>query len=279
MEQETTVVDHGGMRDSNLNRLLNLIRLNAPISRPELATAAGLSPATVLALTNELAERGLVIERGTASAPRGRRPTLLEIDSTGSYALGLMIREFEVVGSIVNLHGSIVSSLHWQLDVRNSGEQTIEQIAKLGEELIGQSGLPPERIIGVGCAVSGYIDSLNGICIDSWQLGWHDFPLGPRLSERLQMPVLVSNNVSCISYYEHLFGRGQIYQNFLTIALGRGLGLGIVLNGDIYTGSSGGAGEFGHTIAVIDGRRCECGKTGCLEEYVGHRGILTTYRE
>lgn len=279
MEQELPVIDHRGMRDTNLNRVLNLIRLNAPISRPELAAASGLSPATVLALTNELAERGLVIEKGTANAPRGRRPTLLEIDPTGSYALGLMIREFELVGSIVNLHGSIVASLHWHLDLMAAGEQTIEQIAKFVEELREQSGIASERIIGVGCAVSGYIDSQNGICIDSWQLGWHDFPLGPGLAERLQTPVLVSNNVSCISYYEHLFGRGQTYQNFLTIALGRGLGLGIVLNGDIYTGSSGGAGEFGHTVSLIDGRRCECGKTGCLEEYVGHRGILATYRE
>lgn len=273
------VTDLKGVRDSNLNRLLNLIRLNAPVSRPELATASGLSPATVLALTNELEGRGLVIEKGTANAPRGRRPTLLEIDPTGCYAIGLMIREYETVGSIVNLHGSVISSLHWKLNLIEQGAQTIERIAQLVEELINQSKLAPQRIIGVGCAVSGYIDSQNGVCIDSWQLGWHDFALGPLLSARLQMPVLVSNNVSCISCYENLFGRGQTYQNFLTIALGRGLGLGIVLNGEIFSGSTGGAGEFGHTVAVVDGRRCECGNDGCLEAYVAHQGLLATYRE
>lgn len=279
MEPETTFTDYKSLRDSNLNRLLNLIRLNAPISRPELATASGLSPATVLALTNELGERGLIIEKGTASAPRGRRPALLALDPTGCYAIGLMIREHETVGSIINLHGSIIASLHWDLNLAEQSEHTIASIAELVTELISRNEATREHIIGVGCAVSGYVDSQNGTCVDSWQLGWHDFVLGPLLSERLHMPVLVSNNVSCISCYENLFGRGQTYQNFLTIALGRGLGLGIVLNGEIYSGSAGGAGEFGHTVAVMDGRRCECGKRGCLEEYVAHRGLIATYRE
>jgi predicted NBD/HSP70 family sugar kinase len=279
MEPDTTVTDRRGLRDSNLNRLLNLIRLNAPISRPELATASGLSPATVLALTNELSERGLVIEKGTAHAPRGRRPALLELDPAGCYAIGLMIREYEVVGSIINLHGSIISSLHWDLNLVGHSEHSVAHIAELIEELISHNEATHEHIIGVGCAVSGYIDSLNGICVDSWQLGWHDFALGPLLSERLRMPVLVSNNVSCVSCYENLFGRGQIYQNFLTIALGRGLGMGVVINGEIYGGSTGGAGEFGHTAAVIDGRPCECGRAGCLEAYVAHQGLLITYRD
>jgi N-acetylglucosamine repressor len=279
MEPGLAVIDYKGLRDSNLNRLLNLIRLNAPISRPELATASGLSPATVLALTNELNERGLVIEKGTANAPRGRRPALLEIDPAGSYAIGLMIREYETVGSIVNLHGSIISSLHWDVNLTEQNGHVIERIAELVEGLISQSNVACQRISGVGCAVSGYIDGQNGVCIDSWQLGWHDFALGPLLSERLHMPVLVSNNVRCISCYENLFGRGQTYQNFLTVALGRGLGLGIVLNGDIFSGSTGGAGEFGHTAVVVDGRRCECGNHGCLEEYVAHRGLLATYKE
>jgi N-acetylglucosamine repressor len=279
MEQESIVAEHRGTRDTNLNRLLNLIRLKAPVSRPELAAASGLSPATVLALTNELNERGLVIETGTASSPRGRRPALLEIDPAGCYAIGLMIREYETVGSIINLHGSIVASLHWDLQLTEQGDHVVERIAELVKELIARNQVAPGRIIGVGCAVSGYVDSQSGVCVDSWQLGWHDFALGPLLSQRLELPVLVSNNVTCISCYELLFGRGQIYRTFLTVALGRGLGLGIVLNGEIFSGSAGGAGEFGHTVAVVDGRRCECGNRGCLEEYVGHRGVLATYRE
>ncbi len=276
---EIAATDHKAMRNVNLNRLLNLIRLKAPVSRPELAVGSGLSPATVLALTNDLIHRQLVSEKGTANSPRGRRPTLLEIHPTGIYAIGLMLREHEAVGAVVNLQGSIVASLHWQLASIDQTAQTLEHIAEVIDELIVQAKIDRDCIIGVGCAISGYVDSENGICIDSWQLGWHDFALGKPLSERLQMPVLVSNNVNCISCYEYLFGRGQAYQNFLTIAIGRGLGLGMVLNGELYSGATGGAGEFGHTVVSIDGRKCECGKKGCLEEYVTHRGLIATYRE
>lgn len=278
MGMETSATDHKVMRDINQNRLLNLIRVNGPVSRPELSAITGLSPATVLALTNDLISRQIVIEKGTANAPRGRRPVLLEIDPRGGYAVGLMIREHETVGVIVNLHGSVVSSLHWDLTLINQdAQQTIELIAERVEELITRAGFARERIIGVGCAISGFIDSQNGICVDSWQLGWHNFELGRPLSARLQMPVLVSNNVSCISCYENLFGRGQPYQNFLTVAIGRGLGLGIIINGELYSGATGGAGEFGHTTVVVDGRECECGKRGCLEAYVAHRGLVATY--
>src|ERR1700753_3778724 len=115
MGLETSATDRKGMRDLNLNRLLNLIRLNGPISRPQLGELSGLSAATVLHLTNDLLESQLLVEGGTANASRGRRPTLLEIDPTGGYAIGLMIREYETVGVMVNLHGMIVSSAHWQL--------------------------------------------------------------------------------------------------------------------------------------------------------------------
>jgi predicted NBD/HSP70 family sugar kinase len=181
----------------------------------------------------------------------------------------------------MNLQGSLIMTHHWKIDLTNqdSDQNTVEAIARLVEELLVQADLERDSVIGVGCAISGYVDSLNGKVIDSWQLGWHDFELGTMLSTILHLPVLVSNNVSCISCYEHLFGRGKGRQNVLTIALGRGLGLGIVLNDELYVGSTGGAGEFGHTALAVDGRLCECGNRGCLEAYIAHRGLLMTYTE
>lgn len=279
MSPGTSATDHKGMRDLNQNRLLNFIRLNAPISRPQLCELSGLSPATVLNLTNELLESQILVEKGTANSSRGRRPALLEIHPAGGYAIGLMIREYETIGVVVNLHGMIVSSAHWHMTLVGKHEQSIPMLAEKVEALITQAGIPRKRLIGVGCALSGFIDSERGICIDSWQLGWHHFALAAPLAERLQLPVVIRNNVSCIACYENLFGRGQGYQHFLTVSIGRGLGLGIVINGDIYGGAMGGAGEFGHTTIVVDGRLCECGKRGCLEAYIAHQGLLLTYEE
>jgi len=178
---ERAATNQQGMRDLNQNRLLNCIRLNAPVSRPELAAALELSPATVLALPNDLLARQIIVETGTAHSARGRRPVLFEIHPEGGYAIGLMIREYEMVGVVVNLYGAIVSSAHWDVVLPASHEQAIEAIAENVEALIGQANLPRERLIGVGCALPGYIDSRHGICIDSWQLGWHHFVVHPQI--------------------------------------------------------------------------------------------------
>jgi predicted NBD/HSP70 family sugar kinase len=146
-------------------------------------------------------------------------------------------------------------------------------------DLLSQSGVDKDLVIGLGCALSGYIDAKSGICVDSWNLDWHNVELAEPLSQRLGLPVVIDNDVSCITTYEKLFGWGSNYENFFTVVLGRGVGLGLVLNGVVYRGATGGAGEFGHMVAVPGGRRCECGKRGCLEEYISFRGIIANYRE
>ncbi|HEY0752346.1 MAG TPA: ROK family protein [Ktedonobacteraceae bacterium] len=146
-------------------------------------------------------------------------------------------------------------------------EQSIPLIAEKVEALIAQAGIPRERLIGLGCAISGFIDSEHGICIDSWQLGWHHFVLASPLAALLQLPVVIRNNVSCIACYENLFGCGQDYQHFLTVAIGRGLGLGIVINGDIYGGAMGGAGEFGHTARLFNPLCCRCSTPGKISRF------------
>lgn len=279
MTGQVTSADRKLIRDINQNRILNLIRLHAPISRPQLAARSGLSGVTVLDITNDLIARNIVTESGFADSTGGRKATLLEIRPDSGYAIGLMLREYEVVGVVLNLQASIICVQHWDVTLLNRSSEAVESLAQKIEELILQAAIPRKHIIGIGCAISGYVDADNGVCVDSWQLGWHHFELGGPLARRLQIPVYVDNNVSCVTCYEKLFGQGRPYQHFLTVAIGRGLGLGIVINGDIYRGATGGAGEFGHIMVVPEGRRCECGKTGCLEAYVAFQGILTTYAE
>src|SRR5262249_710848 len=97
---------------------------------------------------------------------------------------------------------------------------------------------------------------------------------------RLGIPVFVDNDVNCLAIYEKLFGKGQPYDHFLVVAIGRGVGLGIVTNGDLYRGAFGGAGGFGHTaIVTTDGGFWACGNRGCLETYVSFPGIIKNYQE
>jgi predicted NBD/HSP70 family sugar kinase len=125
----------------------------------------------------------------------------------------------------------------------------------------------PAPLLGLGLGVSGVVDAASG-SVESPLLRWHDVPLASLLEQRLDVPVFVDNDVNTLAVSERLYGRGRGAQNFLTVTIGRGVGLGIVAAGDIYRGHAGGAGELGHTTAVPDGPPCSCGKRGCLEAVV-----------
>jgi predicted NBD/HSP70 family sugar kinase len=127
--------------------------------------------------------------------------------------------------------------------------------------------------------MGGLIDAENGCCIDSWMMNWKKVEISRPLEERLGLPVFLDNDINCLAVYEKLFGQGQPYHHFLVVAVGHGVGLGIVINGDVYRGAFGGAGEFGHTAVTTEGRPCECGNSGCLETYISDAGIVKNYLE
>src|SRR5258708_8808725 len=127
-------------------------------------------------------------------------------------------------------------------------------------DLLSQSGVDKDLVIGLGCALSGYIDAKSGICVDSWNLDWHNVELAEPLSQRLGLPVVIDNDVSCITTYEKLFGWGSSYENFFRVVPGRGWGLGLVLNSAVYRGATGGAGGLRHMAGVPGGRRRGVGR-------------------
>jgi predicted NBD/HSP70 family sugar kinase len=131
----------------------------------------------------------------------------------------------------------------------------------------------------VGIGIPGLIDAKQAYCIDSWRMGWKNLEISRPLQDRLGIPVFLDNDVNCLAIYEKLFGQGQPYNHFLVVGIGGGVGLGIIINGDLYRGAFGGAGEFGHIAVNTAGRLCVCGNRGCLETYISDRGIVKNYLE
>jgi N-acetylglucosamine repressor len=131
----------------------------------------------------------------------------------------------------------------------------------------------------VGLGLAGVVDSQRGLLRHSPFFGWRDLPLRDLLQSRLRAPVYVDNDVNTLTLSEKWFGAGQNIENFITLTIGRGLGMGMVINGQLYRGKSGGAGEFGHTVIDPDGPLCNCGRRGCLEAYVSDAGLLRAGEE
>ncbi len=240
---------------------------------------SGLSQVTVIKITNNLIDRHLILENEYAESTGGRRAGLLEIHPEGGFAVGLIPQPSSLTAVILNLNSDPVYSKQWDITFSDNYPQAIDLIAQCVEELFCDSGIPKEKIIGVGLGMSGLIDAERGCCIDSWMMNWQNVEISRPLEERLGVPVFLDNDVNCLAIYEKLFGQGQPYQHFLVVAIGRGVGLGIVVNGDLYRGAFGGAGEFGHTAVTTEGRLCECGNHGCLETYISESGIVKNYLE
>ncbi|RPJ02434.1 MAG: ROK family protein, partial [Chloroflexi bacterium] len=125
----------------------------------------------------------------------------------------------------------------------------------------------PERLIGIGVGLAGVIDSTVGVCRVSPHNGWRDVPFAQLLEDRLGCLVYLDNNVNSLTLMEQLYGAGQHARDFLVVTIGRGIGMGIVANGQVYRGASGG-GELGHIVIEPDGFLCNCGNQGCLETFV-----------
>jgi predicted NBD/HSP70 family sugar kinase len=265
----------GLTRDLNRAAILRLIGLQGPIARNAIASALGLSPATVTSITRELIESGIVRVAERAPSRGGRPALLLEIVAKAAHAFGVKIAPDHLVGVVVDLDGGMIDRFEERLDIAAAdGFDNVVGVLRGWLEQV-QERTP---LLGVGLGVPGVVDASSGT-VTSPMIGWRGFPLRDALHAALEIPVLVDNDVNTLAISERLYGRGRDAEHFIALTVGRGVGLGIVANGDIYHGFGGGAGEFGHVTAVADGRVCSCGKRGCLETVVGDPALVATARE
>ena len=246
------------MRDST-NEVLRAIATNGPLSRAQLVRDLGLSGPTLTMATRYLLERGLIAEIKQSPSTGGRPATLLGLVANAGQVLGVKLADNHAVGVCANLQSEILWSFEEPFSSR--GEDAInELIALLKKNTKKIKG----QLLGIGIGIPGVVSPTHSGIANSAMLGWNDINVGQRISEALNTPVLIENDVNTLAITESLYGHGRDVSNFITITLGRGIGMGIVINGELYAGSYG-AGEFGHVNAINGGDECECGKFGCLE--------------
>ncbi len=261
------------IRGLNRSTVLNTILAEGAISRAALSKSIGLSPASITNLTAELLEQGLILETKQGESRGGRRPTLLEINPDGGYVVGLKLTDRQLIGALTDLSAKVLSNEVTTLD-GSQPEQIVEKIAGTVTSLLKKAHVPRKKLRGVGLGLAGVVDSQNGISRQHPIFGWQDVPLGALLQEKLKTLVHIDNDVKALTTAELLYGAGQGVSEFLTVTIGRGIGLGIVVGGQLYRGSRGGSGEFGHIVVDPKGQPCSCGKIGCLETFVAEPALL-----
>ena len=220
------------IRAINRSRVLNTIKNTGPVSRTSVARRTGLSAATITSISSELIESGLIFEKEAGDSSGGRRPILLALNTRGSCVIGLKLAEDHVTGALTDLRATVIAKLTRPLSDQ-SLDSAIETMSRVVESLLEQKQYGNQQFLGVGVGLAGIIDHNRGVLRHSPIFGWNNIPLGDLLANRLGVPIYIDNDVNTLTITELWFGKGKGVDNFLTVTIGRGVGLGIVLNGQV----------------------------------------------
>lgn len=269
-------IDQALVREANLSLVLRNIHYQAPISRAKLAVVTELNKSTVSSLVEDLLARGLVHEVGVKSKGTGRPATLLEINPLAGGVIGAELGVDFVAVALMNFTGQILWRQKVAADPSEEQAKTIKQTLDLVDEAIGRCRDWGLRVLGLGLAAPGTVDLQEGVMVFSPNLRWHDVPLRKIFSEHTGLRVFIENDANAAAVAEHLFGVMRQVKDFVFIYAGVGVGGGLFLNGKLYRGCNGYAGEIGHiaTMAEGHGEVCLCGNPGCWETYANQRAVI-----
>ncbi len=248
-------------RAHNRSLVLQHLFHGGPTSRADLARATGLTRVTISDLVADLIEEGLVEELGVRPGQRVGKPAILVgMRTTAHQIVSVDLTDDAVLrGAVLTLAGDIVERRQCAVDGR-AGDELIELLLRFTRSLLAAASAP---VVGVGVGSPGIVDAA-GTVLEAPNRRWYNVPLAAHLTGRLGLPVHVANDANIAALGEFTFGAASDTA-VLVLTVGEGVGAGIVLDGARVRGHGDAAGELGHVTVVDHGRRCACGRTGCLE--------------
>ncbi len=258
-------------KQHNRDLVLRTIFSNESISRAQVARITQLTRTTVSDVVNGLLAEGLVEEVGRGKSIGGKSPILLSIVADSRYLIGLNLAQDKFVGAIVNLRGEIKEMVEVPVH-DDDGQNALESVYQIINQLVRKKMKP---IVGIGVGAPGLINTREGIVLTAVNLDWQDLPLGQLLQKKYKIPVSVLNDSQATAIGEYVYGRQHDpEENLIVVNVKQGIGAGILINGRLFQGDGGGAGEIGHVVVQENGTLCRCGKQGCLETVSSARAVL-----
>jgi predicted NBD/HSP70 family sugar kinase len=265
-------------RDTNRLRILEALLRYPARSRGELGRALGLSRATVTAVLSELERAGMVEQQADAPVDErraiGRPPLQVSLAADAAFAVGLDFGHRHIRAAVCDLGGEIMADRSQASEVDQHAFASFDTAQQLTADVLAEAGVDTSRVIGVGVGLAAPVDATTGtVHADGILPGWSGVAPAEELETRLGMPVRVENGANAGALGEHLFGAGRGAGDMIYLRISSGVGLGLIMGGQLYGGVAGVAGEVGHITAVEDGLICRCGNRGCLETIVSPAAI------
>ena len=263
------------VKSFNKHAALDLIRFTGVgLSRTDLADKMGLTRAAVSLIVNDLLESQVIQEAESRSAPSGRPPIVLEINPNRGLVGAIDMGATHISIALADFTARIHQEAEFPFDIKAGPEVCIMQADQKLQNMLSELGLSISDISAIGLGVPGPVITEAGMVIAPPIMpGWDHFPIRETLEKKWNCPVTLNNDAELGALGEWAYGAGRGEKNIAYIKVGSGVGAGLVLNQQIYGGTTGAAGEIGHLTIDENGPLCNCGNHGCLEAYAGGHAI------
>ena len=271
-----SVATRGTSREINRSIVLNLVRAHQPISRADLARTMGVSRGAVTLIVNDLLREGLVVEGATGETMRGRKPTFLYIDSGRRAVVAVDVRASKTFLQLADLSGQPISGVV-SIPTPREPKAFVEALAERVKSLRAEDR-EVTAIQGIGVVVPGMVERATMQVLHAPTLGWRNVNIREPLAAATGLMVQVENSGrACVLAQAWATRDASAQGDLVFVSVSDGLGVGMLIHGEILRGTHNIAGEFGHVPLSLDGPPCSCGSTGCWEAYVSNRATLTRY--
>ena len=248
-------------------RMLARLRDEGPLSKAQLVDRLGVSRTTIAAEAARLAELGLAQEVGPAASRGGRRSTLIDLAPAIRF-VGISIGATGMSVGVTDGRLAVLAMHSRPCDIRQGPEAVLAVALDVAHKVLDETGV--EQPMGAGVGVPGPVDFHRGVSVSPPIMpGWDGYPVRDALSLELGCPVVLDNDVNVLAVGEQHAGVARNSRDFLYVKIGTGIGCGIVIDGELYRGVNGCAGDIGHIRVEDFGPTCACGNTGCLEAFSG----------
>ena len=257
--------------------IINLLRLKGPLSRGQIADFLDLNQATVSILVNALSRKTIVLEAGQNPSRGGRRSSLLELNPDVARSVGVEFEGNHIWAVLTDFRGRILEKKKRTTGKNIPRSKMIKKIISIITDILPAASEKSPPVLGIGVGLPGLIDKEKGVSLFYTGLdNWKDVPIRDVLQSRFSLPVSIERSMPLIALAESRFGAGKEAANLIVVTVRSGVGMGVIIRGEIYAGAADGVGEIGHMSLDPDGPPCGCGQRGCVKAYASCPAVVSS---
>lgn len=263
------------IKNFNKHSAVDLIRFASNgISRTDLADQMGLTRAAVTMIITDLIDNEIILEAESRSIPSGRPPVVLEINPKRGMVASVDMGASHINIAIADFSAKIIEEVSLPFNIKLGPEVCLAKVSQILRELLDRCGVSISELMAIGVGVPGpVITDAGAVIAPPIMPGWDGYPIREALQKEWGLPVSLNNDAELGALGEWAYGAGRGEKNLAFIKVGSGIGAGLIINQQIYGGTTGSAGEIGHLTIDENGPLCSCGNRGCMEAFAGGHAI------